>query len=153
MTQTPAPTKVSLVPFGAFSAVIHDAMAFLSPAIAQSSGRESEESVLDHIIKGECQLWMMFNDKEEPIGAATTRVEQYPHCKMLAGMFVGGEDVDQWSGEFLENLERFAKLNSCAGVEFTGRPGWQRYLAKFGWDAPYVVCQKMFDKDEADGDQ
>jgi len=137
--------NVSLIPPEAFVIVAKDAERLLAPAVALSSGREDLSTVWTRLITEQYQLWMFFDEENEPEGALVTRVEEYPLKKLLNLLFIGGENLEGWHRELLSTLEDYAKDHDCAGMETVGRMGWKRFLKDFGWETTHIVCEKTFD--------
>tara|TARA_R100001132_G_C3253407_1_gene79819 strand:+ start:210 stop:1052 length:843 start_codon:yes stop_codon:yes gene_type:complete len=137
---------VSRISIDVLNIVLEDAIRLLKPSVDLSEDRYSMESVLELVYNEKYVLWFMFsNNRNKPIGAIITTIEQYPLRKMVVCLYIAGDDLEGWHKKLLETLEKHMWENDCRGLEFVGRYGWKRFLKKHGWKAPYIVCEKIFD--------
>jgi hypothetical protein len=144
--------RVSLVPMEVLPRILPEAMDMLAPAIDMSGGRWAVEDVAAAIAAGQSQLWLAFTSDDIPIAALVTRIEDYPQRRMLSVLFTGGEELKFWHQEMLDALEEFGAACGCEGLELTGRHGWKKFLAEYGWEAKYVVCEKTIAAPEENRD-
>ena len=136
---------VSLIPIEVCDIVAPAVERHLAKSLEMTQGREDITSVWQRVISGEYHLWMFFDENNAAEGALITRFEIYPLKRILNLMFIGGENIEAWHEELLETLERFAKENGCDGLEIVGRYGWKKFLKKFGWEASFIICERMFE--------
>ena len=136
--------KIFILPATVYDIVEQDFKTLLAPAVERAQGREDVDTVWEHVKTGSHQAWMIFETPKKPLGAMVTHIAEYPLRDMLSIDWLAGENMDDWIEDLLTNLERFAKETRCVGLEIIGRPGWAKYLAKYGWTAPHVVCEKFF---------
>lgn len=121
---------VSYVPPHLMDPVWPRAGALLMKGLEFAGGRYEIEDVYKEIIEYQQHLWIIFETHDRQIiAAATTRIMEYPRCRMLSGVFLGGERLKEWADMFLDVLEKFERDMGCSGLEFIGRAGWTRALA------------------------
>lgn len=105
------------------------------------------DDILRFVVNGTMQLWVVFQPAEGKIfGHVITEVKQYPQCKMLVVQYCAGEKnhMEHCEVTMYELLDKFAKDNGCAGIEFIGRPGWGKHVKKYGYEIQSVSYQKFF---------
>jgi|TARA_R100001530_G_scaffold90666_1_gene63013 hypothetical protein len=139
---------VALIPHEVLDMVDEDARRLLSPSTERSEARHNIHTVMDGLYSGQFNLWMAFDENNNPAGAVVTSIEKYPLRKMVNLLFCAGDDLDGWHKEMLDALEKHMWETGCRGLEVVGRYGWQRFLKKYGWEANYVVCEKIFDEEQ-----
>jgi N-acyl-L-homoserine lactone synthetase len=49
-------------------------------------------------------------------------------------MFIAGEDMEIWADQMMEALVNVARHNGCLSIEGMGRPGWTRFLKRYGFN-------------------
>ena len=136
--------QIALVPRNNIDEILSEVGPILIRATDLSGGRWSLPDVLDQIDTGQQQLWIAFDD-ERIWAACTTRFSHYAKMKMLEGCFVAGDKLDTWCAPLLEVLDRWAADNDCAGIEFTGRMGWEKVLKPYGFRRAYIVLEKRYE--------
>lgn len=122
-----------------------DAGRFLRRATDRSHGRFDIFSLRRQIEAGASHLWILFQGDDEMLLAATTEIAFYPLRKNLSVTFMGGDDSGLWYDYrdlIVEVFEDFARANECDGIELTGRDGWLKVLAKFGFEKVFTVVEK-----------
>ena len=99
-------------------------------------------------IKRACELgnylvWLAYDDedKENPLGAVTTRVVEHPGGNGLALDWIGGTRMKDWINIGHETIERYAKENNFKFIQGYGRRAWEGHN-NFGWKQLYIVYQK-----------
>lgn len=104
------------------------------------------DDIIAFLYSGQMNLWMVWEDANNPDGYVITEVKEYPQCKMLAVQYCAG-DVGMLEGagdQLLLTFEQFAKDAGCKGIEFFGRPGWKQLAAKHNYSIQTVVYEKHF---------
>lgn len=137
----------SLVPYGMLFSALPQVLPHLEVSEGWTKGRATVDDILKFLFTGQMQLWVALDEKKI-YGHIITEVKQYPQCKMLVIQYCAGESNHM---QFVEDkayeiLEKFAKANSCAGIELIGRPGWSRHVAKQGFETKSVMYQKFFER-------
>ena len=84
------------------------------------------DAVLTELQLAKMQLWVI-GDFE---AVAVTSVNVRPLHKVLWVQYVAGDNMKHWLDDFIRVLESFAEHNECVAVEFSGRQGWLRHLAR-----------------------
>ncbi len=98
-----------------------------------NSWRELEDGLAD----GRAQLWLAVTDR--PVAAMVTRRDGETLEVWLAGGAVMAGCVP-----FLETAIAAAKADGATNGRITGRKGWQRVLAGFGWRKDGEDLVKVF---------
>ena len=98
--------------------------------------------VFEMIEDGELQVWFGV-DCGKIDGAMLTWIERHRYRCILNILWIGGRGVEKYLRDGLRKLELFAKDNNISEIVVTGRRGWLRRLAPFG----YVLGQIQLRKD------
>jgi len=83
--------------------------------------------VLQRVMLGQLALWTVVEDTEL-VAVIVTEARQYPRCRVLEVLFVGGKGnaVQRWYQPVLDALDRQAEAAGCDHIAAFGRRGWQR---------------------------
>lgn len=87
------------------------------------------------------KLWLIF-DGELLKACCVTQMVNYQRMRCLNILAIGGSDVDNWQ-HFYKDVEAYADLVDCDGVEFGGRGGWSRKAALNGFKPEMTIYRKM----------
>jgi hypothetical protein len=110
----------------------------------------TEEEVIRTLLRGDAQLWSIFDSKEglpsvapqeRRRGAVTTQITLIGEkgCRLW---LVGGSGMAEWAGAFLAEVEPWARSLGCTHVWGTqSRAGWRRIVRLFGGE-PAIVDGK-----------
>lgn len=134
--------QVSLVPTAEVGRVWPTCAPMLDRAVKISEHRYSLEDLHQKLSTGEFDLWIVFDEDAQIIASITSTFTYYPQAKSLHGQFLGGSRLDEWQDQFCDIFDRWAKDNHCNFVEFTGRPGWKRVLARNGYREVFTTYQR-----------
>ncbi len=88
-------------------------------------------------------LWCAFGKEIEAI--ALTEIRNYRGRKMLVILGVSGKNRKAWQ-HYMPDMEKYARLNDCDGIEAIARKGWLRILKDF--TSTHIFIEKMFDTKE-----
>lgn len=115
-----------------------------------TTGRLTAEDLIKLVRDGIYQLWVVFDTDERSLkthGIVLTELKQYPRKKFLCIQHCTGRQGSlQDSGvDTIAILEKFALDEGCAGVEFVGRFGWERFAERNLYVKRSVVYQKIFE--------
>jgi hypothetical protein len=126
-----------------------DAWPLLERAATRTDGG-TEEEVFQALLRGDAQLWSVF-DSEERLpseapkarrrAAVTTQITLIGEkgCRLW---LVGGSCMAEWAADFLAEVEPWARSLGCTHVWGTqSRAGWQRIVRLFGGE-PIIVNGK-----------
>lgn len=139
--------EISLVPPDMVPGVLDRLRDKLAKAAEITLGRVHKEDIISYVLDGYYQLWVIFNPEDMDIEAALlTEIKRYPRSKWLCVQHcVGDQGSLQNMGEkMMKLLEKFAQTEKCAGVEFVGRVGWDKFAHRMGYEKRSVVYQKTF---------
>lgn len=103
----------------------------LGPAIERDGGYEPVD-VLQQILRGELDLWLV-EDDGEPVAAAVTQVFSEPRRRGLMICYMGGHGMAEWLDPLVEGIVGFARTAGCRVVSAIGRAGWTRVAARHGF--------------------
>lgn len=80
--------------------------------------------------QGSMQLWTVDDAEEGTVAAAVTQIVQYPRCKVLEVVALGGDGSTRWGEELHRALMAFAREHGCSHVRAYTRPGGARRLRR-----------------------
>ena len=80
--------------------------------------------------QGSMQLWTVDDAEAGTVAAAVTQIVQYPRCKVLEVVALGGDGSAQWGEELHRALVAFAREHGCSHVRAYTRPGGARRLRR-----------------------
>ncbi len=96
-------------------------------------------SVLMQLQMGRLQLWVI-NDFQ---ACAVTQIQERPIQRVLWCQFIAGDFMDDWLDMWEYVQAEFARMNGCGAVEFSGRPGWRKFNAKYKKYKPVLTTYRM----------
>ena len=126
-----------------------EAWPLLERAATRTDGG-TEEEVFQTLLRGDAQLWGVFDSEESlpseaPLvrwrAAVTTQITLIGEkgCRLW---LVGGSRLAEWAADFLAEVEPWARSLGCTHVWGTqSRAGWQRIVRLFGGE-PVIVDGK-----------
>ena len=116
---------------------------WLEPAIDRSGGLSSADALLDNIVAGNNQLWVLWDEKEDTTCAAgVTQILTYPTGIKVADIVsFGGRERKKWLHLFSE-VEAWAMQQGCDRIRIITRKGWARDLKDYKMTS--VVLEKVF---------
>ncbi len=140
----PALTGVFLVPPEFVPAEWPGVYPLLNRAMERSGGRWSMPALLHAMCVADYQLWVVRQDGNL-VAAAGTNYAVYPHRRLLAIQFMGGDGFDQWGDDLLSTLERYAQDTGCDGIESVARFGFWPIFKRHGFDKSYCMYDRFFE--------
>lgn len=137
--------KCSAIPPGHISAMFTSIVIYVERAVERANGRLGIDDVFRMLYSGESNLWVAFDetDSNRVYGIVITTVKTYPCKRMVDMTFCAGDRLEDWQDEMMELVDRWAIDSGLDGMEFTGRKGWGKVLAKHGLTESY----RLFEKD------
>ena len=111
---------------------------WIEAALSHGGGTHDFEHIAEGIYRGTMQLW------PAPKGCLVTEIVVYPKKKVL-NVFLGGGELEQLA-DMHSDVIQFAKAHGCTAASISGRKGWQRAFAKYGWTPLSVNLVKEFDE-------
>lgn len=139
---------LSYISRGLITGVVAQLLPYLPKSEKWSLGRSSVDDIVGYLYSGQMHLIGVYDDETQRMhGYLICEVRQYPQYKMLVMQYTAGEPgimqhVEEKAHKFVEDL---AKVFGCKGVEFVGRPGWKKTMAKHGYSADTIVYEKFFE--------
>ena len=110
----------------------------LARAVSRSEGELKTNDILNFVIEGDMQLWIVAENKEI-IAALVTKIITYPQKRILRLVSLAGEDFNKFK-HFLDMVQSFAIQKGCTALELWGRKGWKKLLPE--WNSKYIVYTK-----------
>lgn len=139
--------RVTAIPAGHISNVFPEVKVFFDRAVQRTRGRMVTDDLLRQVINGDSQLWVAYDDTDgnKMYGIVVTTVKTYPHKRMVDMTFCAGDRLDDWCSAIMGLIDEWAIQNGFNGMEFVGRKGWARVLAKHGLKETYRLFEKSYD--------
>lgn len=134
-----------------FSRVMNGDLPVIWPEISQyvkdtikySAGRYTEKTIVDLVISGFMQLWVV-TEGQEVLLSMVTQIMNYPTgLRVCDIILLGGKNIEKWL-EFTEkNISEWA-LNTmnCNSIQLIGRKGWEKMLKKLNWNPMFSMIEK-----------
>ena len=117
---------------------IHEIEDRLRPLIRKlgvhMGSRFDEDTLMQALTDGKMDLWVAFDEGNEIVCFAATAVHEYPLRKVFSCIFCAGEQMSLWADAMMGMLMDYARDSGCSSIELTGRPGWTRFLKRYGFD-------------------
>ena len=117
--------------------------AVLAPALAVSG--ESPVELIDQLLDGTAQLWVL-RKGGDPIAAAVSELVPSSPGLIVHGRLLAGGHMAEWLDDIIDCITRHAAQAGAVGITIEGRPGWQRVLAAKGWKRSKVVMELALEK-------
>lgn len=114
---------------------------WVTDALERGQSLLDARQVLEWIERQEAQLWMV-RDARGPCAAFVTQIESAPKGSALSVVALGGSGLDEWIPGVEDTIVEFARDKGCKRVQLSGRRGWVRQLAGFGWGEASVNMTK-----------
>lgn len=105
----------------------------IAPAVEMSEGRHNLATTLARLSTGHMTCLVGLS-QARPIMACVIQVALYPAEKWLQIPFCGGTRMKEWLTQLVATLDVYAYNEQCVGVEISGRGGWSRVLAPYGYE-------------------
>lgn len=101
------------------------------------------EDIHRDLILGRQQLWVMVEKTEKRVlYAMLTQLDDFPKCRVLRILYLGGEDLHPRMIKEMARLERWALEHGATMVDFLGRKGWQKLVSNLGYEPVGIVMRK-----------
>jgi len=119
------------------SDIIEENRQHIEAALEYGGGTHTFEDVRDMIHKGTAQLWV------GPDGCAVTEIIVYPRKRVLHCFLAGGK-LEQIV-DMIDSAVAWGKTQGCSDLTLSGRMGWQRALAQYGFKPVLITLAKGFE--------
>ena len=107
---------------------------WIEDALSYGGGTHDLKDVFDGILSGNMQLWPAER------GGIVTELAVYPRKRVLH-IFLAGGELDQIT-DMHEDVIQWAKAQGCSALTLSGRMGWKKALAPFGWEPTLLTLSK-----------
>ncbi len=119
----------------------------LEKPVKRNSGEFNLEDVKSWLLMGHMLLWVVANEKDGIVLAATTEIISYPRQKRLRVTLVGAKTgtMNKWLDYCWHKdstLSQYAKENKVEKFEIQGREGWIRALFRHGFRKYLTILTK-----------
>jgi hypothetical protein len=114
----------------------------IEKALAHSySADDNIEAVHNKVLSGKASV-ASITVGDDLVGLAILDTMNTKKGAYLNVWTLTGRHMDVWLADFIEYLEKWAKLLDYKGVMCGGRNGWTKRLKKFGWKQTAVIMQR-----------
>jgi hypothetical protein len=138
--------EASIIPFGILYKVVPGLVPYLEKSEMWTRGRAKIDDIIAFLYSKQMLLWSAYDPKDlKSYGFVITEIRQYPNCKMLVLQYCAGEPnhMEYVDDAMNSALEKFAKVNDCAGIEAFARTGWRRAAKERGYTSQSVMYEKF----------
>ena len=144
--------EVALIRHGQLCYVLPGLMKYLQKSEKWTRGRACIDDIIRFLYMGRMFLILAYDaETMQSFGYVIAEVTQYPQSKILTTQYCAGEPNHMKLVEEKMHalVDKIAKEMDCSGVEFSGRPGWEKHMKRFGYNAKSVFYVKYFGEDNA----
>lgn len=110
---------------------------WIEAALEYSGGTHNFADIVQGIHSNKMQLWPSAK------GCIVTEIVVYPRKKLI-NIFLGGGELNQIL-DMHSDVISWAKQQGCSGMTMTGRLGWKKPLAEYGWKVLHQSYAKEFE--------
>ena len=118
---------------------------FLDQAIEATEGFSTVYQMLEAMQESArpWQMWLVM-DGGMPKGALITSISAYgDNEKEVIFELIAGRDAQDWISGLLKNFEAYmAFMYGCTSARIVGRRGWERFMARHGYEPTHFVTRK-----------
>lgn len=101
------------------------------------------ERIFELIRSGHYTCWVILHKVEGSMyGAFVTSLVRYQLRRTCKVVLIAGVRMPEWVSVVVQQVEDYAKIHCCDGVEFEGRPGWGKLLKPYGVNEVYRTFTK-----------
>lgn len=105
------------------------------------------EDIRRDLVLGRQQLWIMVEKTEKKVLCVIlTQLDNFPKCRVLRILYLGGEDLYPGMMKEMVRLERWALEHGATMIDFLGRTEWQRLVSKLNYEPVGFVMRKELKK-------
>lgn len=115
---------------------------WLLAAVQHGGSHHTRESVWQGILEGRFQFW------PGRASAAVTHIDVFPTGNVFRLWLVGGDLAEVLEHE--PGLAEWAKAKGCVSIELSGRRGWVKTLAPFGYEPSAITMSRRLDHGSAE---
>jgi hypothetical protein len=102
---------------------------FIAGALArpEAGDRVLPHDILELLARDQAQLWIAWVDGAVA-AAMVSEILDHPRSRECVVLVVGGRNMHNWVGDWLETIAAYARHNGCSLLSASGRQGWQRVI-------------------------
>lgn len=117
----------------------------LARTVRYTAGVESVEALVEALRQGwrQWQLWVVLKGNEA-VGAVIVTIETLgPGDRMATFELVAGDDARTWIADLFPPFEHYIlNMWGVTALRVVGRKGWERFLARQGFEASHFITSK-----------
>lgn len=107
-------------------------------ALCETKGEQSVKDVRKALLTRKAKLWVYDQIGMGITAIFVTEIISYPQKVSLNIWLTAGEHAHVWADAFLSLMKEYARDINADFIEWTGRPGWQRFLKTKGVEVQSV---------------
>lgn len=119
----------------------HYAAPYVKRALDHANGEFDHTDFRTLCQNRDMQLWIVARP-ERVVGAITTEIIIYPHCKHLRIVTLAGSEFERWVALANETMDEYAKAHACNAIECFTRRGFVKKLEPLDYKMRHCVLIK-----------
>ncbi len=125
--------QVSLVPKQLVPQIELELRPLIRKLGSHLGNRFDEDTLFETLRDGKMDVWIAF-EEDEILAFGATAIHTYPLRKVFSVIFSAGGKLGQWADDMMDMWMSYARDSGCSSIEVTGRPGWTRFLKRYGFE-------------------
>lgn len=109
-------------------------------ALKKTKSAYTVEHLLSEVHAGGLEMFELIGQKI--VGIFLTRVYDEADTKTLHVVLLAGDGMREWFGDFNYAVGNIARERGCRYLTETGRKGWLRFAAPYGWSEGPVTMMR-----------
>lgn len=126
------------IPHTGIDAVWREILPWVNAACLRVNGRYEAEDVLGWLKDRNWQLWLA-SEEGVLIACCCTEIIKYPRRTYARVTLAGGHAMATWA-HHMKDIEKWARIQGCDGIELGGRPGWKKIFPD--WEQTNIFLEK-----------
>jgi hypothetical protein len=115
----------------------------LAPALGHARGQYTMADIKRSIAQDKWGCLTVTNETGAIVAALVAAIVQYPQCRSLYVLFLGGVDGLHWGEGLLMAVDDLARHVGCSRIEFQGRKEWGNVLRRDGYEVVSTLYEKV----------
>ena len=137
--------KVNLILPDQIDEIWPDAEPLIAKAVEYCRGETNIEHVRDSLVEGTTKLLAVSDEEGVLIAGIILSMIIYPEKKVCLVSFAGGTRMEDWADQTLPIAEKIAFEAGAGSLRISGRKGWLRKFAKYGYQEYSTVIEKQLE--------
>jgi hypothetical protein len=139
---TDDPGRIGLLPPDATRALAAEFRAFFALYPAWLTQVDTPEHIIERCVIGLYEPWMALDEDGTPEILGICGWERHKNMSFYHILYIGGKNLREHLVEGMKELEKYVYMNGGSEIIFTGRPGWSRLLAPYGYGPKEIRLSK-----------